>query len=95
MTARFLAETADASAEIAAALHVAEGARVVVRRSYLRLDQEPWSLVASYYAMDIASGTLRFGVTVVSRAMDAPLVCARSSRGRRELVEINVLLRYS
>jgi len=55
--ARFLAETATASAEIAAALHVAEGARVVVRRSHLRLDQEPWSLVASYYPIDIASGT--------------------------------------
>ena len=57
VTARFLAETANASAEIAAALHVAEGARVVVRQSHLRLDQEPWSLVASYYPMDIASGT--------------------------------------
>jgi GntR family transcriptional regulator len=29
----------------------------VVRRSHLRLDQEPWSLVASYYPIDIASGT--------------------------------------
>ena len=57
VVARFLAETAAASAEIAAALHVAEGARVVVRRSHLRLDQEPWSLVASYYPLDIASGT--------------------------------------
>jgi GntR family transcriptional regulator len=57
VVARFLAETATASAEIASALHVVEGARVVVRRSYLRLDQEPWSLVASYYPMDIASGT--------------------------------------
>jgi GntR family transcriptional regulator len=57
VTARFLAETADASAEIARALHIADGARVVVRRSHLRLDQEPWSLVASYYPMDIASGT--------------------------------------
>ena len=55
--ARFLAETATASAEIAAALHVAEGARVVVRRSHLHLDQEPWSLVASSYPMDIADGT--------------------------------------
>jgi len=57
VTARFLAETANASAEIATALHVAEGARVVVRQSHLRLGQEPWSLVASYYPMDIASGT--------------------------------------
>jgi GntR family transcriptional regulator len=57
VTARFLAETANANAEIAAALHVAEGARVLVRRSQLRLDQEPWSLVASYYPMDLASGT--------------------------------------
>jgi len=30
---------------------------VVVRQSHLRLDQEPWSLVASYYPMDMASGT--------------------------------------
>jgi len=57
MTARFLAETANASAEVAAALGIAEGARVVVRRSQLRLDEEPWSLVASYYPMDIAGDT--------------------------------------
>ena len=57
VTARFLAETANAAAEIAAALNIAEGARVVVRRSQLHLDQEPWSLVASYYPMDIAAGT--------------------------------------
>ena len=57
MTARFLAETANATAELATALNIAEGARVVVRRSQLHLDQEPWSLVASYYPMDIASGT--------------------------------------
>lgn len=57
MTARFLAEAANATAEVATALNVAEGARVVVRRSHLHLDQEPWSLVASYYPMDIASGT--------------------------------------
>ena len=55
--ARFLAETVTASAEVATALHVAEGDRVVVRRSQLHLDQEPWSLVASYYPIDIASGT--------------------------------------
>jgi UTRA domain len=57
MPVRFLAETTGASAEIAAALHVADGARVVLRRSHLYLDQAPWSLVASYYPMDIASGT--------------------------------------
>jgi GntR family transcriptional regulator len=57
MTARFLAETANASAEVAAALNIAEGARVLVRQSHLHLDTEPWSLVASYYPMDIASGT--------------------------------------
>jgi len=57
VTARFLAETAKADAEVAAALKVAEGTQVVVRRSHLHLDQEPWSLVASYYPMDIASGT--------------------------------------
>jgi GntR family transcriptional regulator len=57
MTARFLAETANATAEVATALDIAEGTRVVVRRSHLHLDQEPWSLVASYYPMDIADGT--------------------------------------
>jgi GntR family transcriptional regulator len=57
VTARFLAEAANASAEVATALSVAEGAPVVVRRSHLHLDQEPWSLVASYYPTDIASGT--------------------------------------
>jgi GntR family transcriptional regulator len=57
MTARFLAETANASAEVAAALNITEGARVVVRQSHLHLDAEPWSLVASYYPMDIAGGT--------------------------------------
>jgi GntR family transcriptional regulator len=57
MTARFVAETESASAEVAAALGIDEGARVVVRRSHLHLDQEPWSLVASYYPMDIADGT--------------------------------------
>jgi len=57
VTARFLAEAAIANAEVAAALDVAEGAPVLVRRSHLHLDQEPWSLVASYYPMDIAGGT--------------------------------------
>ena len=57
VTARFLAEAVNASAEVATALDVAEGARVLVRRSHLHLDHEPWSLVASYYPMDIASGT--------------------------------------
>ncbi len=57
VTARFLAEAANATAEVAAALNVAEGARVLVRRSHLHLDHEPWSVVASYYPMDIASGT--------------------------------------
>ena len=57
MRARFLAETANASPEVAEALNIAEGAEVVVRRSHLHLDQEPWSLVASYYPMDIADGT--------------------------------------
>lgn len=57
VTARFLAEAANASAEVAAALGIAEGDPVVVRRSHLHLDQEPWSLVASCYPMDIAGGT--------------------------------------
>jgi GntR family transcriptional regulator len=54
---RFQTETATADAEIAAALDVADGAQLVVRRSYLYLGKDPWSLVVSYYPMDIVRGT--------------------------------------
>jgi len=56
-TEKFQAETASANAEIAAALHLAEGTLVVVRRTHRCLDKDPWSLVASYYPAAIAKGT--------------------------------------
>ena len=56
-TARFQAETISADAEMAAALHVAEGTTVVLRRTQRYLGKEPWSLVVSCYPMDIAEGT--------------------------------------
>ena len=54
---RFQTETASADAEVAAALNVAEGTQIVVRRSYLYLGKDPWSLVVSCYPMDIVKGT--------------------------------------
>src|SRR6516165_2773161 len=54
---KFQAETTDANAEVAAALDVAEGTPVVLRRTQRYLGEEPWSLVVSYYPMDIVQGT--------------------------------------
>jgi GntR family transcriptional regulator len=54
---KFQAETTDANAEVAAALDIAEGTPVVLRRTRRYLGEEPWSLVVSYYPMDIAQGT--------------------------------------
>jgi len=54
---KFQAETTSANAEVAAALDVAEGTPVVLRRTHRYLGTEPWSLVISYYPMDIAQGT--------------------------------------
>ena len=54
---RFQTETADADAEVAAALNLALGSQVVVRRSYLYLSKDPWSLVVSCYPIDIVKGT--------------------------------------
>ena len=54
---KFQAETTDANAEVAAALDVAEGTPVVLRRTHRYLGEEPWSLVVSYYPMDIVHGT--------------------------------------
>ena len=56
-TARFQAETTSANAEVAAALDIAEGAPIVLRRTHRHLGTEPWSLVVSYYPMDIVKGT--------------------------------------
>jgi GntR family transcriptional regulator len=54
---KFQAETTSASAEVADALDVAEGTPVVLRRTHRYLSEEPWSLVISYYPMDIVKGT--------------------------------------
>lgn len=54
---RFQTETADANAEVAAALNLPRGSQVVVRRSYLYLGKDPWSLVVSFYPIDIVKGT--------------------------------------
>ena len=56
-TAKFQAETTSAKAEVAAALGVAEGTPIVLRRAHRYLGTEPWSLVVSYYPMDIVQGT--------------------------------------
>ena len=54
---KFQAETTSANAEVAVALGVAEGTPVVLRRTQRYLGAEPWSLVVSYYPMDIVQGT--------------------------------------
>jgi len=54
---RFQTETAGADGEVASALNLAQGSQVVVRRSYLYLGKDPWSLVVSCYPIDIVKGT--------------------------------------
>jgi GntR family transcriptional regulator len=54
---RFQTETAGADAEVASALNIAEGTQIVVRRSFLYIGKEPWSLVVSHYPMDIVRDT--------------------------------------
>ena len=54
---KFQAETTSANAEVAAALGVAEGTPVVLRRTHRYLGTEPWSLVVSYYPVDVVKGT--------------------------------------
>ena len=56
-TTTFQAETASANAEVAAALNVAEGTPIMLRRTHRYLGKDPWSLIASYYPMDIVEGT--------------------------------------
>ena len=56
-TARFQAETTSANAEVAAALDIAEGTPIVLRRTQRYLGKEPWSLVVSCYPMDVVKGT--------------------------------------
>ena len=57
VTGKFQAETMGANAEVAAALAVPEGTPIVVRRTHRYLGKEPWSLVVSYYPLDIVKGT--------------------------------------
>ena len=56
-TAKFQAETSGADAQTAAALNVAEGTPIVLRRTQRYLGKEPWSLVVSCYPMDVVKGT--------------------------------------
>jgi len=56
-TAKFQAETTTADAETAAALDIAEGTQVVLRRTQRYLGTEPWSLVVSSYPAGIVKGT--------------------------------------
>jgi GntR family transcriptional regulator len=56
-TTTFQAETTSANAEVAATLNVAEGTTLVLRRTRRYLGKDPWSLIASYYPMDIVKGT--------------------------------------
>ena len=56
-TETFQAETTRADTEVATALNVAEGTPIMVRRTHRYLDKDPWSLIASYYPMEIVKGT--------------------------------------
>jgi GntR family transcriptional regulator len=56
-TARFVVETAPATASVAAKLDIAEGDPVVIRNSQRYLEGVPWLLIASHFPMDLAGGT--------------------------------------
>src|ERR1700733_11592118 len=57
-TARsMVVETGDASASVASSLDIKQGDPVVIRRSQRFLGEVPWLLVASFFPMDLASGT--------------------------------------
>jgi GntR family transcriptional regulator len=57
-TARsMVVETAEASRTVAASLDIKPGDPVVIRRSQRFLGEVPWLLVASFFPMDMASGT--------------------------------------
>jgi GntR family transcriptional regulator len=73
-TTTFQAEATCASAEVAAALNVAEGTPIMLRRTHRYLGRDPWSLIASYYPMDIVKGTAL--EQVGSSAKSASLVLA-------------------
>ena len=50
-------ETDEATASVAASLDIKQGDPVVIRRSQRFLGEVPWLLVASFFPMDLASGT--------------------------------------
>jgi GntR family transcriptional regulator len=50
-------ETGEASASVASSLDIKQGDQVVIRRSQRFLGETPWLLVASFFPMDLASGT--------------------------------------
>jgi GntR family transcriptional regulator len=56
-TVKFQADTIAASPAVAEALNIRNGDSVVLRRSHRFLEQEPWSLVVSYYPLHIANDT--------------------------------------
>jgi len=57
-TARsMVVEKGEASATVAASLDIKQGDPVVIRRSQRFLGEVPWLLVASFFPMDLASGT--------------------------------------
>ena len=56
-TARLMVETAEASASVAAGLDIKPGDPVVIRRSQRYIGEVPWLLIASFFPMDLASGT--------------------------------------
>jgi GntR family transcriptional regulator len=57
VTTKFQAERATASADVAGELNLQVDSLVMVRRSFRYLEKRPWSLVVSYYPMDIAKDT--------------------------------------
>jgi GntR family transcriptional regulator len=57
-TARSLVvETAEASTSVASSLDIKQGDPVIIRRSRRFLGEVPWLLIASFFPMDLASGT--------------------------------------
>jgi len=56
VTGKFQTETISANAEVAAALNIAGGTPIVLRRTHRYLDKDPWALVVCYYPRDLVNG---------------------------------------
>jgi GntR family transcriptional regulator len=54
---RFVVEVQHAADDVAERLDIPAGESVVVRHAERLIDGQPWSMLTSYYPMDIASGT--------------------------------------